>query len=925
MIDRVLIDRVLTDDRDLLDPRVVGFKFARQAELRGAGFPVPEFYCIPGAAFDAAAWVVAAKTGGFAGLSSAERDVLACAARMRAGILERGVPHKLAAHVLDQFDSLVGVGGLAAVRACAVASVDGQGEDGDGDPFAGLSDSFLYVGRADLLHRVAACWASAYTERAALYRQRRGLDPLSATIGVGVQRMVRAARSFVAFTRDPVDGSDRCVIAAAHGVGEGVVQEKADLDHFYVDLARGTVDGRVVRKARMVGHDPADPTAGTAALRVPAALADAPVLTNEEAANIAALAARVEAHFGAPQDIEGALTADGQVMIVQARPIVSPAATLTSRPRPPGDRITWANSNITESFPGVSCALTYSIGAQFGANAFTDFYRRMGVAEGALRARAHDLRRLLAYLNGRIYYRLDTWYGLHSQIPSFAALRSTWEPALGLPDAVEQAASPVRSTLSRSRMVAHYLALVARYRGHRREMRLFLDWWDDWYGRQDAPDQAQRPAGALVEEYHRLWAEVGARWGTPSVSNFYLLLVSKLTDVLTRRWLPGVAPGELTGMMCGGAENRSTAAVRSAVALAERVAEAPDLRTAVLARDERQVWADVVAGKHGQDFAAAATSHVRRYGDRGLHDLKMESVTVRQAPWTLIPILRAYVGESRTADGNRNQELQTRARAEIQLRRRCRHPVRRAILRRCYAVMRELFRLREDTRFCRSQLFGASRAMLLAIGAQLAEAGLLQDRRDVLDLTVHEVLGAYEGTLAGTDLQGLARVRRAQREAWQAEPDPPPLLRTDTGLPLAVEVARQRAPDANLSGSSTRRLAGVGSSPGRVRARAKVILDPSTDIGECRGHVLVARETDPGWLFLMMAAEGIVVERGSPVSHTAITGRMLAIPTVVAVPAATKLIKDGDLVELDGTAGTVTLLGAADAHSGTGAGEGAIA
>src|SRR6266496_5583731 len=167
------------------------------------------------------------------------------------------ISHKLAAHVLDQFDSLVGVGGLAAVRACAVASVDGQGEDGDGDPFAGLSDSFLYVGRADLLHRVAACWASAYTERAALYRQRRGLDPLSATIGVGVQRMVRAARSFVAFTRDPVDGSDRCVIAAAHGVGEGVVQEKADLDHFYVDLARGTVDGRVVRKARMVGHDPA--------------------------------------------------------------------------------------------------------------------------------------------------------------------------------------------------------------------------------------------------------------------------------------------------------------------------------------------------------------------------------------------------------------------------------------------------------------------------------------------------------------------------------------------------------------------------------------------------------------------------------------------------------------------------------------------
>ncbi len=74
------------------------------------------------------------------------------------------------------------------------------------------------------------------------------------------------------------------------------------------------------------------------------------------------------------------------------------------------------------------------------------------------------------------------------------------------------------------------------------------------------------------------------------------------------------------------------------------------------------------------------------------------------------------------------------------------------------------------------------------------------------------------------------------------------------------------------------------------------------------GGFSIARETDPGWLPLMLNATGLVVERGSMVSHTAITGRMLGIPTVVAVPGATSEISDGDEIEIDGRSGTVRIL-----------------
>jgi phosphohistidine swiveling domain-containing protein len=107
-------------------------------------------------------------------------------------------------------------------------------------------------------------------------------------------------------------------------------------------------------------------------------------------------------------------------------------------------------------------------------------------------------------------------------------------------------------------------------------------------------------------------------------------------------------------------------------------------------------------------------------------------------------------------------------------------------------------------------------------------------------------------------------------------------------------------------------MSGLASSDGRVRGRARVLLDAAASPQTCADRILVARETDPGWLPLMMVARGMVVERGSLVSHTAITGRLLGIPTVVAVAGAATLIPDGAPVEIDGGTGTVRLLSEAE-------------
>jgi len=101
-------------------------------------------------------------------------------------------------------------------------------------------------------------------------------------------------------------------------------------------------------------------------------------------------------------------------------------------------------------------------------------------------------------------------------------------------------------------------------------------------------------------------------------------------------------------------------------------------------------------------------------------------------------------------------------------------------------------------------------------------------------------------------------------------------------------------------------LKGVGCSPGVVRGRAKVVRAPDPTL-RVQGEILVAPMTDPGWVFLMVAAKGLVVERGSILSHTAIIGRELGIPTVVGVKDATSAIEDGQEIEIDGTLGTVSV------------------
>jgi pyruvate,water dikinase len=286
-----------------------------------------------------------------------------------------------------------------------------------------------------------------------------------------------------------------------------------------------------------------------------------------------------------------------------------------------------------------------------------------------------------------------------------------------------------------------------------------------------------------------------------------------------------------------------------------------------------------------------------------MEELKLESPTLHDDPSPLLRAIGQYalVPQSARARAAAEPELQLRRQAEQRVGKAlARQPLRRMLFDWVLAHTRARVRTRENLRFERTGVFGRARMIALEMGRRLAALDVLEDPRDVFYLEWDEMLGYVEGRATTSDLAGLAAVRRREFEAHAHAPEPAERFET-RGVPYRGHSFRPAQEQAAPSGD---RLSGLGCCPGIVRGVVRVIRDPrNADVRH--GEIIVAERTDPGWVMVFPSASGLLVERGSLLSHSAIVARELGLPTIVALPGVTRWLKDGDWVEMDGTSGAV--------------------
>jgi pyruvate,water dikinase len=906
----------------------VGGKAAALARLSAAGERVPEWMVLPADVLEShlvAAGAMSRVRHALDALAVAPGDAAAPsrAARALGQIIDELLFDVGLLDALDDVAATLG-GGPFAVRSSAI------GEDGERCSFAGQLESVLNVdGRAEALaDAVRRCWRSAFGVRVLDYRRRHGALGDATRIAVIVQRLIPGDISGVLFTVDPITGvRDRMRVSACAGLGEGLVSGAVDADEYVVS-----------REGVVLETSAAGPDAGasihesldeavvqcSAADSRPGSLTSgsARSLSRDALTALAELGRRIESREGGPRDIEWTMR-DGVLWVLQARPVTSP---LEPEAQLLEHRIVWDNSNIQESYCGVTTPLTFSFARDAYASVYEQTMRAVGVPAATIAAHRPMLDNLLGLLHGRVYYNLNSWYRGLLLLPGFRRNKADMERMMGVEEPVDFVADEQAGVVDRlrrlPRLARTLVGLQRAFATLDRDTIAFLETFATHIRAVDRSTLGQRSLGELMTILDGLRRDCIEQWVTPIVNDFRVMMVTGRLRRLVERAMPGNAE-QVMQTLLGGAD----VAVSAGPAMAM-------LDLASLARRERSVASALhdlppeaalqSARRASPEFSARLDALLEEYGDRCMGELKLESQSLRDDPAFIVRVLRNYIDgrvadPAALADTARAVRLEAERAVEAGL-----GAIARVRFRRVLAVARRSIRARESMRLARTRLFGTHRDVYRAIGARLRDGGHLERAEDVLYLTTREIADFWNGTAASADLAATVGARRAEFSRYEGE-NPPNRIIT-TGVPHRPtgrrdvgggrgsrprELAEIGAPlsvtqDAD-NGRGRRVLRGLGCSAGIVEGVVRVVRTATDDLA-LDGHILVAPRTDPGWAPLFPCARGIIVERGSLLSHSAVLARELGIPAVVGIPGIVATLRDGERVRIDGTAGTVERL-----------------
>ena len=761
-------------------------------------------------------------------------------------------------------------------------------EDGSDHSFAGQLESFLFVAPATVPEKVVAVWRSAFSVRVGAYRKQRQLFAGSRPPAVIIQRMVKANVAGVAFSADPVTGDCTvAVVSAVKGSGASLVNGESDADTWSVDH-----ENRIMAR-RIAAHHP--------------------VLNAAQVRAVAALARRSEEIFGRPQDVEWAI-ADGNLYLLQSRPITS----LGSDSLRPEKLKIWDNSNIIESYSGVTTPLTFSFARRAYEGVYREFCRLLAVPRAKIAAHDDTFRHMLGLIRGRVYYNLLNWYRVLALLPGFTINRRFMEQMMGVK---EELPEEIANELARARISDrlkdgfYFLFSVAALMGNhlflRRKIRRFNARLTEALAPPEKPLEAMT-MHELCAYFFDLESKLVTRWDAPLLNDFFAMIFYGVLRRLVAKWVNDSGDTLQNDLLCGGGGMISAEPARRVREMA-RIAASDEVFAKQLC--SAPLPAILSAMERVPEFRAAFLDYLEKFGDRCLEELKLESLTLHDDPLMLLrsvgrvanskpsamPITEAAsTGRSSTAD---------RVTAALGG-----HLLERILFAWVLRHARARVRDRENLRFERTRLFGRVRRIFVELGRRLHAHGDLQDPRDVFFLEIDELFGFVASAGTRPALTELVAVRQEEFTDYRASEPPPSRFTTHGTLNDPTHWSDLQV--SGPAGDSSQRK-GIGCCPGIVRGRVCKIVDPRHATIRS-GEILVAERTDPGWIMLFPSAAGLLVERGSVLSHSAIVSRELRIPSIVSIDGLTAWLGDGDWVEFDGSTGIVRKIESHVADAGAG-------
>lgn len=883
------------DELDRSKLSVVGGKGANLGELaRLDGIDVPEGFCLSTAAFQRilsetpALGELLAK---LATLGLEAREQIGELCQQLRGVIEAvAMPDEIAQDVIQAL-AMMGEQDAYAVRSSATA------EDLPSASFAGQQDSYLNLrGRAAILAHISKCWASLFTERAALYRIQNGFDHRQVQLAVVVQKMVFSQASGILFTADPLSSNRKVLsIDASFGLGEALVSGLVSADSYKVRDGAIVAKTIATKKRAIYGR----PAGGTETVSLAPEQQDAQTLTDAQILQLARLGRQIEAAFGCPQDIEWCL-ADGAFYIVQSRPIT----TLYPIPAAPDQEnrvyVSVAHQQMmTDPMKPLGLDL-FLLSASpdmrpAGGRLFVDctanllsparrkiLFKYMGQGDPLMKDALET-----------IVERGDFLKTLPESPPVQSPAQSpTQNPA----QSPNQGASHIEKVEQSNLLgqIEHEPNLVAELIQASQDSLKELKQRIQTHSGLAVVDFIVEDIQEMKKNLHNpqslaviMAAMNASAWVNEKINEW--LGEKNVADALTLSVADNITAEMGMALLDVADAIRPYADVVAYLQAAQAAQDDGFLAGMSELRGGRAAW-------------NAIQAYLERYGMRGAGEIDISNPRWSEKPTLLLPTLLSHIQNFEAGASQRKfaqlREFALNKEADILARLQSLPDGESKVAetQQKIGLIRKFTGYREYPKYAKISRSFVYKQALMQVAESLVRADILAEKTDVFYLTLEELRDVLRHQALA---EGLIPQRKAEYRIY--EKLSPPRVMTSDGETFDGRYLGAQVPDGALTG--------VPVSAGIIEGRARIVLKLE-DAELAEGDILVTPFTDPGWTPLFLSVKGLITEVGGVMTHGAVIAREYGLPAVVSVKDATRLIQDGQRIRVNGTDGYVELLSA---------------
>lgn len=736
-----------------------------------------------------------------------------------------------------------------------------EGEDGEFHSFSGIMDSILNVKTYDgIIHAIQSCINSAFSERALKYRE---VNNIKSEIkpAVIIQLHLKSEISGVVFTKNPIY-SYELAVHAVFGQAQALVSGLAEADEYYILRSHFKLHRKIIRtkfKAQylineeIVSHDLSDE------------LRNSDTLNNLQLQELYSTSLKIESAIGTCLDIEFVYS-ENILYIVQARPITQEIK----------DFVVLDNSNIQESYNGVVSPLTFSFAQRAYATVYLQTMRTLSLPEKIIEDHIDVVNNLLYNYKGRIYYNINNWYKGLLLLPSFKKNKSDMEKMMGLSEPVDFIIDKELDFVSKiklsSNLILNLFKLSYAFIKLKSSIKQFVKQFEKFHFEFYNNIADSHNLNNLWRIKKRLDSDILNNWTVPIINDFNVMMLNGRVNRMLKH--KGIQNPEqyIAQYKYNSEEIASIKQGVELIKLSNIIKSKDQIKNLILERNSYRLES---IKKLDKELYNQIIKFIQDYGDRTIGELKLETITMRNNEDVFFNYLKPFLlinhDNNRQTSQDRQNLIQHRLIKKLML-----------------AIHnRELLRLK------RTHLFGMYRTIYLKIGEILKSQDIINSERDVFYLTESEIENQIINLKI--DLKSIIETRKLEEKNNKS-------IQVEDRVYLPESVSEYQ-----YETNSTDQLYGEFCAGAKVIAQAIVIHEVTDDLN-VEGKIIVANRTDPGWIALFPTAAGVLIEKGSSLSHSVILLREMNKPSLINIKGLLRLIKSGDLLEIDPAKGSIKIL-----------------